>query len=187
MKLILLISILLGPLFPASAQHSQLKGWVATTRELSTRLAPRGQQLPMWEFLPAYGLEELLGTWINTDSEHTFRNGTPNPVNMLIWNATLSQFAKAVGNSCKSTQFSFNPQFLRVFNRICTWPAADGKSDLAMMDFWLALMGYNAPESEFLTWKEFFLNSSYAQKPAEESVRAMTFAIVMNPYFLLNR
>jgi hypothetical protein len=73
-----------------------------------------------------------------------------------------------------------------VLRRLCTWPAAEAKSDAGLLDFWLAVMGYNAPESEYAAWRDFF-RSAYADRPAAETVSAMTFAITMNPYFLLHK
>jgi hypothetical protein len=47
-------------------------------------------------------------------------------------------------------------------------------------------MGYNASEEEYVAWRDFFL-SEYAKQPAAETIAAMTFAITMNPSFLLHR
>jgi hypothetical protein len=47
-------------------------------------------------------------------------------------------------------------------------------------------MGYNASEHEYAAWRDLFLRE-YATEPATETVAAMTFAITMNPSFLLNR
>ena len=52
---------------------------------------------------------------------------------------------------------------------------------------YLYLMGYNAPEDEYLAWRDFFLKSSYRDRPAAETLDAMTLAITMNPFFLLHR
>jgi hypothetical protein len=55
-----------------------------------------------------------------------------------------------------------------------------------LQEFWFSVMGYNAPQSEYAAWREFFL-TSYASRPAAETIDAMTLAITMNPYFLLHR
>ncbi len=36
-------------------------------------------------------------------------------------------------------------------------------------------------------WRDFFLASSYRDRPANETVAAMTLAITMNPYFLISK
>ncbi len=172
---------------PVQAQHARFKGFVGIQTELSTRLAPAGTALDLYEFLPADDLENLLGTWVNYGSEHVFKNGSPNPVNMLIWYTLMSGFAQSVGESCIRPQLEFNRSFLAALNRLCAWPKPAAVTDRIMLDFWLAVMGFNAPESEFLAWRDFFLNSSYRNKPAKDAVTAMTLAIALNPHFLLDR
>jgi hypothetical protein len=44
-------------------------------------------------------------------------------------------------------------------------------------------MGYDAPRSEFLTWKEFIEASEFASP--EEAVFNMMLTITSNPHFLL--
>jgi hypothetical protein len=56
-----------------------------------------------------------------------------------------------------------------------------------LLDFWLGVMGYNAPDEEFTAWRDMFLHSSYQNRPAAETIEAMTLAITMNPHFLLHK
>jgi hypothetical protein len=171
----------------ASAQHLEFKGWAETTRELSTRMTVAGEDLPFYSYLPAEGMEGLMGTWENYGSVHRFRNGTPNPMNMMLWYYTLSSFSQTLAASCKTKTVELNARFQKALNRICAWPVADAKSDDAMLDFWFGVMGYNAPEEEFVLWRDFFRTSSYQSKTGPVVVEAMTLAIVMNPYFLLKQ
>lgn len=184
-SILIFISIVLSQ--TSFAQHSQYKGFSAISIEISTRLAPHGQYIDMYEFVPAEGLESLLGTWISYGSQHIFKNGSPNPVNMLIWYVMFSEFSKEMGESCASPQMNLSREFIVTLNKVCAWPKASAMTDANLLEFWFAVMGYNAPESEFLEWKEFFKNSSYKSKSAKETVSAMTLAITMNPYFLLAR
>jgi|GEM_PF-2688283 len=184
---LLALSFILGASPAALAQTSQFKGWRVIKRELSNRIAQSGTYLNMDPFLPAEGLEVLLGTWNNFGSEHTFQNGTPNPVNMLILNVTLTRFSQRIGASCHSTQLLFNQRFQRSLQQLCQWPSQDATADAKLREFWILMMGYSAPESEYSVWKEFFLTSKYRQLPAAETISAMSLAIVMNPYFLLHR
>jgi len=55
-----------------------------------------------------------------------------------------------------------------------------------MMEYWLYIMGYNAPEAEYVAWRDYFL-ASYGSRPGADTVTAMTLAITMNPYFLLHK
>ena len=90
------VMVLWLPASAALAQTSQFKGWAAISRELSTRIAPKDEPLDLGEFLPAEDMEDLLGTWSSFGTEHIFRNGVPNALNLMIWHVTLSGFANAV-------------------------------------------------------------------------------------------
>lgn len=169
-----------------AAEHARFKGFTAVARELSTRIAPRGEPVPLLQYVPAEGLAPLLGTWNNFGGEHVFRNGDPNPVNMLIWHGTFSAFAKALAGGCSRPPFDLNERFARSLAKACAWPRAEAKEQGAMLELWLALMGYNAPESEFAAWRAFLL-ARYGDRPAGEALEAMGFTILMNPYFLLDR
>jgi hypothetical protein len=170
----------------STAQNAQFKGWAAVSRELSTRLAAPGASLDLQKFVPADDLDELLGTWNRFGDEHTLQNGSPNSVSMVIWRVALSGFAKSVAASCGQPRLTFHERFLTTLRKLCRWPAAEAKSDALLQEFWFSVMGYNAPQSEFAAWREFFL-TSYASRPAAETIDAMTLAITMNPYFLLHR
>jgi len=179
------VALLLQPA-GAMAQSSQFKGWAAVSRELSIRLAPQGHPFDLDEFLPSGSMDELLGTWTTFGTEHRFRNGTPNALNMTIWHAALAGFAKAVGQSCTSPRLMFHERFLTTLRTLCAWPAPAAKEEGVLLAFWTSVMGYNAGEQEYAAWRDFFLRE-YANQPATETVAAMTFAITMHPSFLLNR
>lgn len=171
---------------PVHAESAQFKGLAAASRELSARIAPKNAALELDLFLPGEDLGELLGTWAGFGSEHSFKNGVPNSLNMVIWHATLSRFAGALGDSCAAPRLALNPRFLGTLRKLCAWPAATAKDESVLLEFWLSVMGYNAPESEFAAWRDFF-RLSYGHRPAAETVAAMTLAITMNPYFLLHK
>jgi hypothetical protein len=188
MRAPLLIAWLALLLVPASAmaQSAQFKGWAAVSRELSTRLARQGQSLDLDEFLPSRSMDELLGTWTTFGTEHRFRNGVPNALNMMIWHVALSGFAKAVGQSCTTTRLPFNRRFVAILRKLCVWPAPAAREEGVLLAFWTSVMGYNASEEEYAAWRDFFL-AEYADQPAADTIAAMTFAITMNPSFLLHR
>ena len=56
-------------------------------------------------------MEDLLGSWSTFGSEHAFQNGLPNSISIAIWHATLSNFAKSIGASCRQPQLEFHPTF----------------------------------------------------------------------------
>jgi hypothetical protein len=174
----------IGP--QAAAQSSQFKGWATVWKEVSARIAPVGMPLDVDQFLPAEDMEDLLGTWSTFGSEHTFRNGAPNALNMMIWQVALSGFADAVAASCAKPRLAFNEMFQATLRSACTWPSTEARSDGVLQAFWIGIAGYDAPESEYRAWRD-FLRRTYAERPAVEAVRAMTFAATMQPSFLLHR
>lgn len=189
MKRILALVLLLGLAAGAARAEvtsSQFKGLAAASRELSGRIAAKDAPFELASFLPAKDLDALLGSWANFGSEHSFRNGVPNSLNMVIWHATLSRFAAAIGDSCAGPRLAFHPRFQATLRKVCAWPAEEARSDAVLEEFWLALMGYGAPEAEFAAWRDFF-RAAYVGKPAAETVAAMTLAITMNPHFLLHQ
>jgi hypothetical protein len=170
----------------AEVPNSQFKGIAAVSRELSSRIAPRNSPIELARFLPAEGLDTLLGSWANFGNEHIFRNGVPNSLNIVIWHATLSRFAAAIGESCAAPRLAFHPKFQATLRSVCVWPAAEARSEEVLHAFWLPLMGHGAPEAEYAAWRDFF-RDAYAGKPGAETVAAMTLAITMNPHFLLHQ
>lgn len=189
MRRLLAIAVLLGlatGTARAEVLSSQFKGIAAVSRELSSRIAPRDAPIELARFLPAEGLDTLLGSWANFGSEHSFRNGVPNSLNIVIWHATLSRFAAAIGDSCAAPRLAFHPKFQATLRKVCAWPAGEARSEAVLEEFWLAMMGHGAPESEYAAWRDFF-RAAYAGKPAAETVAAMTLAITMNPHFLLHQ
>lgn len=168
------------------AQSAQFKGWEAISRELSTRIAPRDKPLHLDEFLPASSMDELLGTWSTFGTEHSFRNGVPNSLNLMIWQVTLSRFATAVGQSCTTPRLALHPRFIATLRKLCSWPAAEAKDEGVLLDFWTSVMGHDASADEYVAWRDFFLRQ-YQDRRADETIAAMTLAVTMNPRFLLHR
>ena len=187
LALALLALLLSTAIATAAGDAPQFKGMATISMELSARIAPREEPFELDRFMPADGLDELAGTWSNFGAEHRFSNGTPNPVNMVIIHASLSRFAEAMGKSCGEPLLELNDRFADTLEEICAWPKAKAKTDATMSAFWLALMGYEAPKEEYRAWREFFMSSSYRDRPAAETVAAMTLAITMNPYFLITK
>lgn len=183
---IALLAVLAAGAARAEILSSQFKGLAAASRELSSRIAPRESPIELTHFLPAEDLDRLLGSWEGFGSEHNFRNGVPNTLNMVIWHATLSRFAAAIGESCTKPRLALHPRFQTTLQKVCAWPADAARADAALQEFWLALMGYGAPEAEYAAWRDFF-RTAYAGKPASETVAAMTLAITLNPHFLLHQ
>lgn len=168
------------------AQSSQFKGWETVSRELSVRIAPKDKPLQLDQFLPVDSMDELLGTWSTFGTEHTFRNGVPNALNLMIWHVGLSRFSNAVGQSCTTPSLEFHPRFMATLQKLCRWPAAEARDEAVLLEFWTSVMGHSASADEYIAWRDFF-TGEYGDRAAAETIAAMTLAITMNPRFLLHR
>lgn len=167
------------------AQTAQFKGYRNTELEIEARVHPVGVPFVLARHVPDAALLRLLGTWESAGTESVYINGLPNSVNMLLWYLGFSDFSEVLAGNCAARTYSMNDSFAAALARICQWPGADAKSEDAMLDYWIALMGYDAPEEEYEAWRDFFRASSYGTQPADKTVKAMSLAIFLNPYFLL--
>jgi hypothetical protein len=186
MRWIILFAACVALAGPAGAAGSRLKGLSALSKELSARIAPEDGPIELDRFMPADGLDDLVGTWAAFGTEHKFQNGMPNAVNMVLMRLTFSGFAQSLAKSCASPQMLLNDGFYDTLETLCTWPSQDAKSDAVLTAFWLALAGYNAPQEEFQVWRDFIIGT-YGEKKAPEAIEAMTLALLMNPYVLLEQ
>ena len=169
---------------PAFSAAGHFKGLSVLSKELSARIAPDDGPIELDRFMPADGLDDLVGTWSGFGSEHKFQNGQPNAINMVLLRLAFSSFAKSLASTCQSPQLLLNEPFYDTLEALCTWPSDEAKSDEVLTAFWLAMMGYDAPQSEYGLWRD-FVRATYADKTATETIEAMTLAIMLNPYFLL--
>ncbi|WP_088348689.1 MULTISPECIES: hypothetical protein [Rhodomicrobium] len=178
------LALLAAP--PAHAAAAQFKGLSVISKELSARIAPEEGPIELDRYMPADGLDDLVGTWAAFGTEHKFQNGQPNAVNMVLLRLTFAGFAQSLAQSCKSPQLLLNDSFFDTLEALCTWPSDEAKNEQVLTAFWLGIMGYNAPESEFAVWRDFVLGT-YGEKPALEAIEGMTLALMLNPYFLLEQ
>lgn len=177
----------------AFAEAGKFRGHSFFDRVFSERTLTPGTPVSIGDFIVTPGtypgdlLSLLGGNTANGPGQIEFRNGEPNSVNMLLWYLGLDGISRKIGQNCLQRTLAWEPSFQGKLLALCEWPSAQAKSETVMQSYWLALMGYDAPESEYQAWREFFLQSSYANKPADEAVAAMSLAILYNPHFLLNK
>ncbi|MGZ3652126.1 MAG: hypothetical protein ACXVB9_19835 [Bdellovibrionota bacterium] len=176
---------------PVHAEPS-FKGYEAVAEILTERLLADGSEFSFHKYLKSPGdkvdtssLLNLLGSYDKTSGTNQFRNGDPNSVSMLLWQLLLQLTGKDVADRCRGQGIRVNPIFQAALDPICKWPSPEAQSDSSLRGFWTSVMGYDAPEEEFLAWKQFALSSSFANRPASEAVPAFFFLITINPHFLL--
>jgi len=129
-------------------------------------------------------LLDLLGTYKGDDLGSEFKNGSPNSANMLLWHFLMASLARDVSKECgRGTALDLREDFRAAVLNACKWPAPAARSSEALENFWTLVMGYDAPRSEFLTWKEFIQANEFAS--SEAAVFNMLLTITSNPHFLL--
>ncbi len=202
MKIIffLFLILLLAP-GSASAQPALYRGFSAIERLLAERILMEGSEfsfqksylklespIPEAPSPDTFSLISLLGAYDPFSGNNQFQNGVPNAINMMLWQLLLQLTADDVGNYCRGAgRLPLHPFFKAILDPICRWPAAEAKTDGNLRNFWLSVMGYDAPEEEFLAWERFALTSRLSEKPAVEAVSQLFFLITYNPHFLLRK
>ena len=173
------------------------KGYLATQKVLSTRLFSGATD--QFNFLPYLGYErsllELMGSFQTQGSTATFINGTPNAMNMLLWQIVFSGLSSDIASSCgrssveinHSAIVNYNPTFASHLGALCTWPDSNSKNEANLLNFWLSVQAFDAPREEYESWRDFFLkpDSPYAQATSKEAIKAMLMTMLMSPDFLL--
>ena len=136
---------------------------------------------------------QLLGFYDSAGMSSAFVNGTPNPVNMLIHDVIFSSFTHELAQICvdsKAVLFSgaaqpINDDLTATLVGICAWSAVETHNANQLMDLWLQTMGYQAPEEEFIAWRDFFMSDDYSAASGQKIIEDGIYAILNNPYFLL--
>jgi hypothetical protein len=181
----------------AGGRVGQFKGVVAIQEVIRTRILSSGSaSFNLGPYLAHEdSLISLLGGYSDVGLRNDFRNGTPNSLNMFLWNITMSMLASDIARSCgtirlavmRSQVFDYNDSFAKHLNALCSWPNSQAKNETNLRNLWIAVQGFDAPKEEFEAWRDFFLSpqSPYADKPNEESMAAMLKTMFLSPYFLL--
>lgn len=139
------------------------------------------------------GLSAMLGGFQSNSGTSEFQNGTPNAMNTLLWQLALDGLANDFSRVC--TQGSgmgigsakLDATFASRISRMCTWPAEDAKSPSAMLDIWMSIMGFDAPESAYEDWQASILaqNSVVLSMTGAKAVRSVLLLAFLDPHFLL--
>lgn len=180
----------------------EFKGVAAIEAYLGSRLStnPTFQLRPFMRgandggFFNDNGMRELLGVFSQVNGQTVFRNGTPNGLNLALWQAIFYRLSAQLSERCDPAAELNTPggalkqSFVDTMRKVCAWPAAEARTDETLQAFWMAVMAFQAPKAEFLAWKDWFTTQeAFQAKPGPEVVQAMMYAMFMNPYFLLSQ
>lgn len=128
-------------------------------------------------------LVELLGVFKSDGVNPGFRNGQPNGINVLLWYLLFDQLSTDVAGLCENkSPLPLNAEFRGDAMAVCTWPQTQAPE--VLQAYWLALMGYDAPETEFMAWRDQVV-ANFSGKSGKEALYGMSMLAFMNPYFLL--
>ena len=141
------------------------------------------------------GLKDLLGVYVQVNGATIFKNGTPNALNMALWQTVCRGFAHDLAQVCapgglQGMGFTLRDVLASKLLPLCKWPAATAKDEQVMLNVWMAVMGFQAPKSEFVAWRQWFVETqapAYDTAANTEVLTAMLEAAMMNPYFLLSQ
>ena len=194
----LMLSIVTAPGGSRAAPQvgvSEFRGYIAVNRLLVDRLFNPGSKYELGSYVgQSYdsmsgNLLDLLGTYKTGFGVGGFRNGRPNALNMLLWHLLFSELARDIARLCGGENaLAFNPSFVATVQPLCAWPSGPAaRTGTALLAFWMAIMGYDAPVEEYQTWETFALGQQMVGLQGAEAVEGLALSILNNPYFLLRQ
>jgi hypothetical protein len=150
------------------------------------------------------GFRALLGSFQGAQGQITYQNGSPNAVNMLLWDLILSRMASSLATACAPAEaqlpyvrftggdgatrdLKLKPTTVARMTAVCAWPADDAGRRAALQSLWFGVMGFEAPGAELDAYLAAFGGDGSpvgALEPSER-LRVLLRAMFLNPHFLL--
>lgn len=140
------------------------------------------------------GLYSLLGGFSGGDTgQSKFQNGTPNGVNILVWQMGIRSLTKSMAQVCVSKQPMFDawqlkPSVFEAFAKACAMSAEQDNAVRrdTLASLWLQVLGYELPEEEYLEFIEVFASDQELLTMAPESrLQELLIAMLLHPLHLL--
>lgn len=177
---------------PINTVTGEFRGAAEVEQILTARLfKPSVRFFSLTPQLGGDGLRDLLGVYVGEGLVAEFRNGKPNPVNMLLWQLSLANLARDIARDCGTTvpvrMFTLTDELTDVLKNLCQWPSPDAKDAQTIARLWTIVMRWDAPIDEIVAFTELFQGPDYAAVSAQETVAGMLTAIMYNPHFLLRK
>lgn len=134
-------------------------------------------------------LNQLLGAYAqNNDLGTTLINADPNALNTLLWYVVAHTFSIDVAMTCNEPENYkkvFREDFYNLVLGACSITSADPVDAEFLEELWIHLVLFDAPEIEFMEWRDFILRH-YSLANGKEVLKAAVTTAFMNPYFLTN-
>ncbi|MGE0174720.1 MAG: hypothetical protein AB7T49_18150 [Oligoflexales bacterium] len=180
----------------ANEEPANFRGYLEVSEILKERVMNKEFDLGSYVGESAYTnydkVLDLLGGYKSTGLEEEFRNGTANPLNMLLWFKLLSAVADDVGQICEPTEeatakLKFEDEFAANVAKLCVkqGEGAVGLDDInPVLD---QILASDVPEEERLAISEFLVEGLDADQVPSEFVSDVVLAASFNPYFLIQQ
>lgn len=186
----------------ATLQSNRYRGYDAVNYALSQRLVddPNFQLSYYIEDTSDLGifaafvttLKDLLGGRFGTGLLSGFRNGSPNSVNLTLWQVAFNGLASDVKGICQADNSKIGPFQTRAAFRdaalaLCAWPLDKATRGPALAAFYQEIMQYDAPSNEREAWLAFAVSEDMLALPADQALYNLTFAALYNPHMLISK
>ena len=133
-------------------------------------------------------LLSLLGYLPTGQNDGERVNATPNPVNTLLYHTLFDRVTTHMTAFCSMADDphksrNYQESFLPYLRELCAAPLDQPLSDSLLFSLWTSIIGFEAPQSEFLAWKQYLADLDFAH--AEDRTYKAIYPVFMNPYFLI--
>lgn len=168
----------------SAEQYTPMIGYEAINIRIRSRLMVKDTIFNIGQYLDSKDLIDILRPRYGDGLINEDRTGRPSKINLLLWHVIAHGLAKDLAQMCNEAQSTtkglvLNEQFSSILREACRAP----KTETTLRQMWLALMGFSAPQGEYVAWKEFVKSAPLGSN--QDRVKDMLIALFFNPYFLL--
>jgi hypothetical protein len=175
----------------------RLIGYIGLESHIRSRAIEPGSKFFLNHYLTGFGysfvddLVALMGVDEANGQTSGYKNAAPTAVNMLLYDMVLNGFAQDLMTQCeeageRSGQApKYRSDFVKSIREICPVSTINGDKDV-MRRVYVALNGFQSPESEFEAWFQFF-DEAYVEVDPETTMKHKIYSATMNPHLLLVR
>ena len=190
MRIALLVLILSFSAWAKFDNVGEFFGARNTNKKIYQGLLNGTADFQLADYVGSDALSQLLG-YQPGGLDTSFRNGIPNPTNMMLWSLAFEKISFELGAICHGNSDSKMAKQLREdvledVLTLCSWPNPPARDEELWDRIWFYTIAYDAPENEIVAWKSFFM-TSYEVTTAEQLVSDAFFSIFMNPHYLLRK
>lgn len=192
----LLFVLLFGITLPSHANSAKLIGGQAFSSKVFSRFFEAEAKDKNWALVDLYFFTKppesfmaQLGFYDKGSFE--MKNGNPNSYNMILYSNLIDNIAQIVADSCSTLAIVKRPDLQKslqsTVRQLCSWPLPSATDQNVLIDFFHQITLFDYSYEEKQAWLNHFQHPDMLKKTASEVIYEMTFTLMMNPYFLLNK